>query len=150
MSGDSPIVGPKSADQLRAFVAEPEPPTATRDQVDVMIGKLAMATAQSKVSPVEADGRLDLYWLALNDVPVADLRWAFTELLRGSKFLPTPAEVRTKALQPGCVRKYAKSRARHLVWKHETEWRPAAELLAPDEAKALLATINYPMQEAAE
>lgn len=142
MSGDSPIVGPNSAASLRAFADEPEPPIATRDQVEVMIGKLALATAQTKVSAEEAEERLDLYWLALNDIPVADLRWAFTEILKTATFLPTPAEVRTKAMIPCNRRKYAKSRARFLARKHDTEWRPPAELMPPDELAAALATLK--------
>ncbi|WP_198136626.1 hypothetical protein [Novosphingobium aromaticivorans] len=139
MSSDNPIVGPKTATQLRAFAAEPEPETATKDQVEVMIGKLAMATAQAKVSEAEASARLELYWLALSDIPVCDLRAAFVDLVRTSKFLPTPAEVRTAALLPGARRRYAKSRARHLAWLHDREWRAPIEAIRPDELEALKA-----------
>lgn len=142
MSGQSPVVGPKTAAELRAYAAEPEPAPAERDQVDVMIAKLAMATAQSKVSQAEADERIDLYWLALKDIPCCDLRWAFAELVKTATFLPTPAEVRTKALVPGSRRRYAKSRARHLAWKHDVEWRPPVEPIDPAEVTALLATVN--------
>ncbi len=138
LSNDTPVVGPKTAAALQAFAAEPEPDPATQPQVETMIGKLAMATAQSKVSEAEAEARFELYWLALRDVPLPDLRGAFLDLLRSSKFLPTPAEIRTAALKRGAVRKYAKSRARHLAWKHEQEWRPQEELVDPAEVRALL------------
>lgn len=136
------MVGPKAARELMAFADAPEPPAAERGQVDVMIGKLALATAQARVSPDEAEERLGLYWLALNDIPVADLRWAFAELIKTATFLPTPAEVRRKALFPGDQRRFAKSRARHLVWLHKREWRDPADILPPEEVKELLATVK--------
>lgn len=140
MSSDSPVIGPKSATALRIFAAEPEPPLAERDQVDVMISKLAMATAQPKVSAAEAGERLNLYWRALGDIPLEDLRHAFDHLLRSATFLPTPAEVRKAAMQHTGKRLYAKSRARFLVWKHETEWAPpTGDTVAPEELRALLA-----------
>jgi len=145
MSGDNPIVGPKTATQLRAFAAEPEPETASKDQVEVMIGKLALATAQAKTTEAEAGARLELYWLALNDIPVCDLRAAFTDLVRTSKFLPTPAEVRTAALLPGARRRYAKSRARHLAWLHDREWKPPVQAITPEE----LATLKIKVGDAA-
>lgn len=107
-----------------------------------MIGKLAMATAQAKVSDAEAEERVAMYWLALRDLPVADLRVAFLDLLRTATFLPTPAEVRTAALKAGALRRYAKSRARHLVWKHEQEWKPADDVVPPEELRALLAGVK--------
>lgn len=132
------MVGPNTASQLRAFAAEPEPELATRDQVEVMIAKLSMATAGAKVGDEEAKERLELYWLALSDMPVIDLRVAFTDLLRTAKFLPTPAEVRTAALKPGAQRKHAKSRAGHLAWLHDQEWREPVEMADPTEVKAVL------------
>lgn len=140
MSSDQPVVGPKAAAQLRAFAAEQEPELATRDQVDVMIGKLAIATAQPKITEAEANERLELYWLALNEIPVCDLRVAFTDLVKTATFLPTPAEVRAAAMRPGAKRRFAKSRARHLAWKHEQEWTPPVELMEPEEVQALLAS----------
>lgn len=139
MSGESPIVGPKTAQMLSAFAETPEPATADRAQVEVMIGKLAMATAQPKSSDAEASEQLELYWLALRDLPVDDLRAAFVELLRSAKFLPKPAEVRTAALKAGSARRYAKSRARHLAWKHSVEWTPPVEKISAEEIAALKA-----------
>lgn len=142
LSGDSPVVGPNTADQLRAIMDLPEPPTATEDQVATMIGKLAMATAQAKVSDQEAEARLEMYWLALRDVPVDDLRAGFVDLIQTAKFLPTPAEVRTAAMRHGAIRRHCKSRARHLVWKHSMEWQPPREIVAPEELQALLTTVK--------
>jgi hypothetical protein len=107
-----------------------------------MIGKLAMATAQPKVSDAEAGERLNLYWRALGDLPLDDLRQAFDKLLRTATFLPTPAEIRKAALGFTGKRLYAKSRARFLAWKHDTEWKPEGETVPPEELRALLASVR--------
>lgn len=142
LSGDNPVVGPQSAAALRAYAAEPEPPLPTEAEVETMIGKLAMATAQAKVSEAEAEERVAMYWLALRDLPVSDLRGAFIDLLRKATFLPTPAEVRTAALKVGALRRYTKSRAAHLAWLHDRDWRPATESVPPEELRALLAGVK--------
>ena len=79
---------------------------------------------------------------ALRDVPLNDLRAAFVDLVRTCTFLPTPAEVRKAALHKGAVRRHAKSRAGWLVKLHEREWKPAAELVRPEEVRAVLASVN--------
>jgi hypothetical protein len=144
LSSDNPVVGPKSAAALSAFAEQPEPPLADRDQVETMIGKLAMATAQPKVSDAEATARVEMYWLALRDVPVDDLRAGFLDLLRGCTFLPTPAEVRTAAMRHGALRRHMKSRARWLVKIHEREWREPGDMVDPAEVRALLASVTLP------
>jgi len=124
LSTDSPVVGPKTAKQLAAFADEPEPPLASRDQVDVMITKIAIGTAQARTTDAEASEKLEMYWLALRDIPLDDLRWAFGEIIKTATFLPVPAEVRAVALKPGLKRQNMKSRARYLAWKHDQEWAP--------------------------
>lgn len=142
LSGDSPVVGPNTATQLREFAERADPPIADQSQVDTMIGKLSIATAQPKVTQAEADARLEMYWLALLDLPVDDLRTAFLELLQTATFLPTPAEVRTAAIKQGALRRYAKSRARFLAWKHEIEWRDPKDTVPPEQLQALLASVK--------
>lgn len=142
LSGDSPVVGPQSAAALAAFAAVAEPPLATETEVETMVGKLAMATAQPKVSVAEAEERVAMYWLTLRDLPVADLRTAFLELLRTATFLPVPAEVRTAALKAGALRRYMKSRAGYLVRLHEREWKPAGDVVKPEELRALLVNVK--------
>lgn len=141
-SGDSPIIGPETARTLAAYAETPEPPLATKEQVEVMISKLAMATAQPRTTEAEAGARLELYWLALNDIPVTDLREAFTALIRGKTFLPVPAEVRTAAIRAGSRRQYLKSRARYLAWKHRQEWRPECEPITGAEIAALIPNLD--------
>lgn len=142
MSGDSVVVGPKTAAALRAFAEEPESALVTEVELTTMIGKLAMATAQPKMSRDESREQLKFYWLALRDLPVADLRGAFFELVKSKTFMPRPAEIRTAAIQQGADRRYAKSRARHLVWLHEREWTQPAEAVPPEELRKLLAGVK--------
>ena len=142
-STDSPIVGPDTAKQLRAFAATPEPDLPANSDVEIMIGKLAMATAQAKVSKQEANERLEMYWLALRDIPTDDLRSAFLDLVRNSKFLPTPAEVRAAALRQGAPRRHAKSRARYLAFLHDRQWQPPQDYVPADELAGLLAGVKH-------
>ena len=135
---DSPVVGPNTAAQLREFVAAPDVQAMPeRSQVATMIGRLALATAQAKVSEAEAEERMAAYWLALHDIPIDDLRWAYGELVKGATFLPTPAEIRAKALIPSAMRAFRKTRARMLIAKHEREWRPPVEYVKPEEIAAI-------------
>jgi len=139
LSGDSPVVGPETAAQLREFAARPEPVPPTEDQVETMIGKLSMATAQARISDAEANARQEMYWLALRDIPADDLRAAFVDLLRTCKFMPTPAEIRSAAVSKGALRRYAKSRARFIAWKHSQDWTPSTDLVPPEELRTLMA-----------
>jgi len=142
LSGDSPVIGPNSAAALREFLETPEPELPRVEQVDTLVTRLALATAQPKLSVAEAKERFRLYWIALRDLPLPDLRAAFVVLVRTQKFLPTPAEVRTEAIRQGSVRLHAKSRARQLIWLHEREWTPPAEPVPQDELKALLSNVK--------
>lgn len=150
LSGETRVVGPKTAAMLSAFAEAPEPEPADMSVVETMIGRLAMATAQAKISDDEAAARLDIYWLALRDIPTADLRAAYVELVRTAKFLPTPAEVRTAALKAGSARRYAKSRARHLAWLHTKEWQPPVEAISAEEIAALKAGAAQALRRAGD
>lgn len=135
---ECPIVGPQTAKALKEFAAQPEPELPAKSHVETMIGKLAMATAQAKVSQQEAEARLDLYWLALNDVPLVDLRKGFEQLVKTATFLPTPAEVRKASMIFGAQRRHEKSRAKYLAWKHDMEWvAPVTEFISADDLKSL-------------
>lgn len=107
-----------------------------------LVAELSLATSQGKMSEDEAGALLELYWRALKDVPLIDLRRGAAKLLKTSKFRPTPAEFRTAAMLAGAPRKYAKSRARFLVFKHETEWVPPldpSDIPTPEEMEAIKA-----------
>lgn len=136
---DSPVVGPNTARQLREFLAQPDVQAMPeRGQVDTMIGRLALATAQPKVSEAEAEERMAAYWLALHDIPLDDLRWAYSELVKTATFLPTPAEIRAKAQYPGTMRAFRRTRAQMILAKHEREYRETVEYVKPEEARAIM------------
>jgi hypothetical protein len=141
-SGDSPVVGPKTADALQAYLDGPwpEPERPTQDRIDAMVSRLSLATKERRPSEQEARERLDLYWRALRDCTMLDLAAAFDDLLRTSTFMPTPAEVFQRASAAKAKREYRKSRARHLVWKHKQEWRkpiPDDQRITAEEFQAL-------------
>lgn len=137
--GDCPIVGPQTAKVLREFSKEPEPDLPEKHHVENMIGKLSIATAKSKVSDEEAREALDLYWMALNDIPLVDLRLGFKKLIQTATFLPKPAEIRRACGIYGAQRRHMKSRAHYLAWKHDMEWtEPVTEFISAKELKGLL------------
>src|SRR5690606_4501674 len=138
LSGDSPIGGPQTARALREFAAEPDPQLPTKAEGEKMMASLAVATAQAKVSESEAQARLEMYCVALQVRPADALRSAFVGLVQTAKFLPTPSEVRTAGLRAGSQRRYAKSRAQYLAWKHEQEWKEPQEAVRPEELQALM------------
>ena len=123
---DSPVVGPITATALREWLAAPriDPDLPTAERVENMIARLSLATKERAVSEREAKERLDLYWRALRDVPLIDLGRAFDDILKLATFMPTPAEVRSKAARYTALRSYRHSRAKHLVWLHNTRWTP--------------------------
>ncbi len=135
--------GPKTAARFRAFAAEPEPRAATEGEIDALVVRMAGVTATRKgVTVMEVGEKLKAYREALAGVPYVDLRAAYSALLKSSKFLPTPAEFRTAADRVGSPRKYAKSRAKHLAWRHDVEWRPPVEAVPVEELRALLGGIG--------
>lgn len=107
----------------------------------MMIGRLALATAQAKLSENEADERMDAYWLALHDIPLEDLRWAYAELVKTATFLPTPAEIRAKAQYPGLMRAFRRARAQMLLTKHDREWSEPVEYIRPEEIEQVKAAV---------
>lgn len=138
-SGESKIIGPKTAATLRQWIIEAEAYEAslerpTIERIENLIGRLSLATAKRKLADDEATEMHDLYWRALRNLPIIDLGAAFDELLRTATFLPVPAEIHTKAKAIGAARGYAISRAKHLVWRHEREYiPPPADLVTAEE-----------------
>lgn len=138
LSGDSPVIGPSAATELRAWLAAIEaygqPPTPSIDDVENVVSRLSLATKERALTVEENKERLELYWRALNDVPRADLTRAFDVLIRTSKWMPTPAEIHAEAKRHAAKRDYRISRARHLIWKHDREYiAPPADRVTPEE-----------------
>lgn len=124
-SGNSPTVGPNTAGELRTFLdAQPSLDMPTQDRIDTMIGKLAIATKERRLSVAENSERLDVYWRALRDLPMIDLARGYDDLIRTKTWMPTPAEVRAAAMVYTKGRSFKASRARYLLMLHERNWSP--------------------------
>lgn len=146
---DSPVVCPEDAEALQAFADSPEPDLANREQVSEFVGALSVNLRKMQVSEVEADARRKGYWLALRDIPLCDLRAAFEKIVCNEEFLPMPAVVRKYALQSGSVRRWSKSRARHLAWKSRTQWSEPTQLITEAELAELKAIMPQAWNAAA-
>jgi hypothetical protein len=140
----APVVGPKTAASLQAFLdADIDPPMPTRKDVTAMVGLLANVKRMRDSTDEEAAGRMDQYWQGLKDIPLDDLRHAYDVLLKGSPWFPDISEIR-KAADGGPVKRHRIRRAvaESLIRKHESEWEPPHEPLTPEQlaqVKALTA-----------
>jgi hypothetical protein len=137
LSGDLPTIGPKSAEILQQYINAARPPMPEREQVEVMIAKLSLATANQKRSVDEEAERLELYWLTLRIYPLVDLRSGFLKLLRTCKFMPTPAEIDTVVQEEGYERRRRVNRAKHLLMIHYREYTPPQEYVTAKELEDL-------------
>lgn len=137
LSSDLPTIGPKSAEILQQFVDAARPPMPEREQVEVMIAKLSLATANQKRSVDEEAERLELYWLTLRIYPLVDLRSAFLKLLRTCKFMPTPAEIDSVVQDEGYERRRRINRAKHLLMIHYREYIEPQEYVTAKELEDL-------------
>ena len=142
MGNDMPTIGPKSAEVLQQFVNAARPPMPEREQVDVMIAKLSLATANQKRSVQEETERLELYWLTLRIYPLVDLRSAFIKLLRTCKFMPTPAEIDTVVQEEGYGRRRRVARAKHLIQIHMRDYEPPKEYVTAQELADLRSNLD--------
>ncbi len=137
MGSDLPTIGPKSAETLQQYVDAPRPPMPDREQVEVMIAKLALATASQKRSQDEEAERLELYWMTLRIYPLIDLRSAFVKLLRTCKFMPTPAEIDSVVQEEGRERRRKLMRAEYLLMIHHRDYIPPQEYVTAEELAEL-------------
>lgn len=128
---DMPVIGPVSADHLRAFVAASTPPAPEIEQVETMLAKLSLALPKAKASDIEADERINIYWAELKTYALPDLQRAFSVLLRICTFFPTIAEIEAAVAPIRAKRMARANRADMLIMKHEREWQPP---LADDNA----------------
>lgn len=142
-SGETPVIGPNNAQALREWVAQAEAfeealDRPTEDRVENLVARLATATAFRHTSTKEAREAHTLYWRVLRDLPLIDLAAAFDSLVRTSTFMPKPAEIFAEAKRHTVRRAFRVSRAKHLIWKHETEWKPQATTIPQAEASAII------------
>lgn len=142
MGNDIPTIGPKSAEILQQFVDAPRPPMPEREQVEVMIAKLSLATATQKRSVDEEAARLELYWMTLRIYPLVDLRSAFLKLLRTCKFMPTPAEIDSVVQDEGYNRRRRINRAQYLLQIHKRDYVPPQEYVTAEELAELRSSLQ--------
>src|SRR3546814_2578563 len=86
-----------------------------------MLGKLASALPKAKIDDAEAEARLAIYWSALRDIPLPDLRQAYDRLLKTSRFFPTIEEIRAAAHPSMAMRSYKRMRMQMLITRHDRE-----------------------------
>ena len=142
MGSDLPTIGPKSAETLQQYVDAPRPPMPDREQVEVMIAKLSLATASQKRSQDEESERLELYWMTLRIYPLIDLRSAFVKLLRTCKFMPTPAEIDSVVQEEGRERRRKLMRAEYLLMLHHRDYVPPKEYVTAEELAELRSNLQ--------
>src|SRR3546814_14788344 len=102
-----------------------------------MLGKLAIALPKAKIDDAEADARLEIYWSALRDIPLPDLRQAYDRLLKTSRFFPTIEEIRAAAHPSMAMRSYKRMRMQMLITRHDREWQPDGEPLTDAERREM-------------
>src|SRR3546814_18692733 len=93
-----------------------------------MLGKLAIALPKAKIDDAEADARLEIYWSALRDIPLPDLRTAYARLLKTSRFFPTIEEIRAPAHPSSAMRSNKRMRTQRLITRHDRQWHPEAQM----------------------
>src|SRR3546814_4691303 len=59
---DLPVPAPHHRAALQAALDAGEPPLPSLEQVENMLGKLAIALPKAKIDDAEADARLEIYW----------------------------------------------------------------------------------------
>jgi hypothetical protein len=120
---------PDERNDLAALVPHLEAALAPAERPEIrrMIAKLALGFPNANKGSVdETEARLELYAMALNDVPADVLGFACVEALKQCTFFPTPAELRKLCKDPH-RRAFRLTRAKHLIAKHDREYRPPVE-----------------------
>lgn len=123
LSGESPIIGPVSAAELRTYIeAHVQPAYATQQDVDHHVGLLSLATKERRPTPAEANARIELHWSALKGCTRVDLARGTQHLVNTMTFMPTPAELRASVRLSRAKREYPIGRASYLVMLHERQY----------------------------
>lgn len=133
------LATPDERQRLAALVPEYERALtpAGRNAVEDSVAMLSMAYPALRADIDEADARLELYVQELADLPADILNVACRAALRELTFFPSIAEIRKRATG-FAQRQFRLMRLRHLIAKHDAEWRdpePEAPMTAEDEAE---------------
>jgi hypothetical protein len=128
---------PAERERLAALLPHYERALAPADRraVEETIAVMSLAYPAMRVTEAEANARLDLYVRELSDLPTDILEEACRAALRELTFFPSIAEIRKRA-SGLAQRAFRLSRIKHLIARHDAEWRePEAELSPEDKAK---------------
>lgn len=111
---------------------------ATPDYIGKSITMLAVAFPGGKASDEEAKTRHRLYRDGLSDIPADVLDDACRDAIRTCQFFPTVSEIRDRCRE-AVMRRFRLSRIKHLIAKHDAEWRPAdaEERCTPEQAREI-------------
>jgi hypothetical protein len=123
------LITPEERAELAALVPHLEAALQPADKTTVrrMIAKLALGFPNAnKGTADEVEARLELYAVALTDIPADVLGQACVEALKAYTFFPAPAEIRKLCRDPH-RRAFRLSRAKHLIATHDREYRPQVE-----------------------
>src|SRR3546814_14612683 len=83
---DLPVPAPHHRAALQAALDAVEQPLQRLEQVENMLGKLAIALPKATLDDAEADVRLALYLTALREIPLSDMCQAYNRILKTSHF----------------------------------------------------------------
>lgn len=136
---DQRLPTPDERQRLAALVPQYERALnpAGRNAVEDSVAMLSMAYPALRADIDEADARLELYVQELGDLPADILDTACRASLRELTFFPSIAEIRKRA-NGFAQRQFRLMRIRHLIAKHDAEWRdpePEPEMTAEDRAE---------------
>lgn len=137
-----PVIGPKAAADVRAFLDTREPPRVERKTIQQLIALLGTALPRRRTSSMEANAMIEQYWLGLQDLPHDSIAHAHLVILCEDEWFPTVKRIREAASTSPAARDTARrNAAKSLLMKHRQEYQaPIApdELCTPDEARAVL------------
>lgn len=131
------VVGPEEAAALseaRTALAAGLQPTP-RPSIATMMARLANIYRAERLSPEEANARLETYCALLEDIPPDLLLVAFRKVGQSLKFFPTVAELREPVEAELRKRRNLAHRAAWLIRIHQERWRPPVEPLGEEERK---------------
>lgn len=111
---------------------------ASPSAIDGIVASLSAGYRAEKVSAEEADARLNAYQIGLADVPLDILEHAALRAMRECRFFPVVEEIRSRC-DGLALRAFRLARIKHLIDRHDREWRPEPDpeppLNAADQAK---------------
>jgi hypothetical protein len=112
----------KAADVYRAGLIG-----SSRETIAGMMGVLATAFPNQRLSDEEAAAKLELYCRSLDDLPEDILKTAIDRLLKTQNWFPTIAEIRQAASPDFEPRRRGLMACMRLIMKFDREYRPPAQ-----------------------